>query len=148
MKSEPRAYYLSNNAYDRLVGMAQKRQYVKWGTNKAKGLSSFLNDLAQIELEDTRPASVRERHEQEMKYNRAPTWLQIRIRRARLLTLTEDALARYWKVAFEVGICKAGGYAVGGPTMRSPVPSVAYVIEAIALGWLTPVEWPKGNLEQ
>lgn len=144
MKNPVRAYYISDVAYDRLTMFAQKARYVKFGASRAKGMSEFLSDLALKPLEDTRPPFTKERHAQEVAYGHAPTWLQYHTRRARLLSLTEDAVARYFKVGYQVGIIKAEPYAIGGPDRRTPYPTVAYVLEGIGLKWLTPVndDWP------
>jgi hypothetical protein len=137
-----RTYYISDTAYFRLVNAAQRYRYVQFGSKRVKGLSEFLNDLAKIPMEDTRPPIVRERHVEEIRNNRAPTWMNTRLRRQRLLTLTEDSIQRYFLVAYQVGIVRADPYPVGGPDRSTPYPSVALVLEAIGLGWLTPIEYP------
>lgn len=122
--------------------MAQRHKFVRFGSARVKGLSDFLNQLATIPLLDTRPDLVKMRHQEEIRNNRAPTWLHVRVRRSRLLKLNDDAIARYYLAAFQFGITRAQPYAVGGPDMRTPYPSVAFVLEAIGLGWLTPEEFP------
>lgn len=143
-----RSYYISDKAYNSLIGLGQRHKYILYGTSRAKGMSEFLIDLADKELEDTRPPFVRQRHEEEIKWNRAPTWLHSRQRRARLLTLTDHAIECYFKVAFEVGIIRVDPpYTIGGPARDNPIPSVAFVLEAIGLKWIQPIneDYPIGN---
>jgi hypothetical protein len=138
------SYYLSDYSYSRLIGMAQRHKYIPFGSERAKGLSQFFIDLSVMPFEDTRPPLVKDRHREEEKHGSAPTWLHIRTRRARLLTLTDDAIARYFLVAYQVGIIRTEPFIKGGPDRRTPYPSVALVLEAIGLGWITPTEFPTG----
>lgn len=135
-------YYLSDKAYNHLIHLAQIKKYVSFGSARVKGLSTFLNELATFELLDTRPDNVKKRHEEQEALGRAPTWLHHRQRRARSLSLTDDAIQRYFKVAFEVGIIQNEPFIVGGPSRLTPIPSVAYVLEGIGLEWLTPKDLP------
>jgi hypothetical protein len=146
MRPKARAYYITDLAFGKLVGLAQRHRYVRFGTERAKGLSEFLNDLSHFDMEDTRPQIVKERHEQEIRLNRSPTWLYVYNRRARLLSLTDEALQKYVEVALQVGIIKKDPYPIGGPDRRTPYPTVSLVIEGIGLGWITPVTIPIGTL--
>lgn len=145
MPAHVHTYYISDKAYNALTGMGQRRRFIPFGTARVKGLSEFLSLLARSSFEDTRPPNVKLRHQEEMAHNRAPNWAHSRQRRARPLTLTDDAIARYWNIAFLVGITRAEGFAIGGPPTNIPYPSVAYVLEAIGLGWLTPDTLPLGS---
>lgn len=138
MKTPSRIYYVSDYAYSRLLTMAQQGRFVSYGASKARGMSRFIDTLSYIPMDDTRPDLVRRRHEEEIRNNRAPTWLHIKIRRARLLTITDDTIARLLLVAHQVGIIGDKPFAVGGPKRNIPYPIVALVIEAIGLGWITP----------
>lgn len=136
------AYYISDYAYNQLVYMAQKQGYIPWNTIRAKGMSNFLNDLASYPLEDTRPIHTKNRHEEEIRNNRAPTWTN-RSKRGRLIRLTDDSLQSYVEAALKFGIIREDPYPVGGPDRRTPYPTVGCVLEAIGLGWLTPQNLPK-----
>lgn len=142
---DARAYYLTDNGYGKLVHMAQRARYVEFGASRVRGMSDFLNELCTTEFDDTRPELVRQRHEEEIAHGRAPTWMQNRNRRSRLLTLTDDAIARYFLVAYQVGIIRREPYAIGGPSRRTELPAVSLVLEAIGLGWITPADLPRGN---
>lgn len=128
--------------------MAQRNNWVSYGTQRARGLSEFLNELSREKLIDNRPPNIVRRHEEEARYGRAPTWTYVRQRRARLLTLNEDTIVRYFKVAYEVGITRAEPWPIGGPDMKTPYPSVAFVLEGIGLEWIIPKmgEYPRGKL--
>lgn len=143
MNATPRAYYISDLSFNKLVGIAQRQQYVQFGSERVKGLSDFLNDLSKYPMEDTRPALVKERHQEEIKHDRAPTWTHIRTRRNRQLKLTDDAIERFFLVAYQMGIIRMKPFVRGGPDRRTPFPSVALVLEAIGLGWITPIELPR-----
>lgn len=142
MRADPRLFYLSDGAYDYLITKAQHNGWLPWGTKRVKGISPFLCKLATYEMEDTRPDLVRQRHEEEIQHNHAPTWLHNKMRRSRMLMLTDDAVARYLLIAHIMGIIKNEPWATGGPDMRTPYPTVSLVLEAIGLRWITPVAWP------
>lgn len=143
MAAENRIYYLTEKSYAALIGMSQKCGYVKFGAQRAKGLSPFLIDLAQMPMDDTRPPLVKQRHDEEIKYNRAPTWMNSRLRRARMLSLNNDAIARYLLIAHKMGIIRTEPWIIGGPDRKTPYPTIAIVLEAIGLGWITPREFPE-----
>lgn len=142
MNYPPRAYYLSDPAYNVLINIAQVKKYVARNSDRAKGLSTFLNDLAQMKMTDTRPSIVIERHNQEIKHNHAPTWLKYHNRRGRLLKLSDDAIARYILHAHKVGIIRDEPWPVGGPDRKLPYATISLVLEGIGLQWITPDEWP------
>jgi hypothetical protein len=140
-----RALYISDYAYAKLITLAQRQRYVPYGSSRVKGIGEFLEDIAHKEFVDTRPPLVRERHEQELRYNRAPVWLHNRRRRSRLIKLSDGAVARLFKIAFLVGIIREEPFIIGGPSRTNPLPSVAYVVESIGLGWITPDVYPIGQ---
>jgi hypothetical protein len=135
-------YYLTDRSYAYLVHTAQKQGYVEFGAKRVRGMSDFLNDLALCEFEDTRPDLVKRRHNEERTFNRAPTWMNVRQRRARSLQLNPPAVDRYFLVALQMGIIEVEPFAVGGPARNTPYPSIAIVLEAIGLQWITPNMWP------
>ena len=139
-----RSYLITDAAYGRLITMAQQRRFVKYGSERVKGLSEFLTELSKVEFIDNRPIYVKEMHEQEIKFGRAPTWFRTRDRRPRRLTLTEDAIERYVMIALRAGIIKDEPYAVGGPQRLTPYPTVSNVLEVIGLQWLLPDSLPLG----
>jgi hypothetical protein len=142
MNPEPRLYYISDTAYNRLITLAQQARYVPYGSNKVIGLSAFLNDLASCPFRDTRPPLVKQRHEQEIALNHAPTWTSVKFRRTRTLKLTDDAIARYYLMSHRVGITRKEPYVRGEPSRISPYPAIGFVLEGIGLQWLTPTELP------
>lgn len=135
-------FYVSDKAFGHLVHLAQVRGYVKWGAQRVKGLSEFLNMLSESKFTDTRPDLVRQRHEEEIRMGRAPTWLHTRTRRARNLQLSETAIENYLELAYKVKIIKDEPYTIGGPSRLTPQPSVSLVLEGIGLQWLTPKTLP------
>lgn len=137
-----RSYLITDAAYGRLITMAQQRRYVKYGSERVKGLSEFLTALSAVEFIDNRPDYIKEMHTQEIKFGRAPTWFRTRDRRPRRLTLTEDAIERYVMIALRAGIIKDEPYIIGGPLRRTPYPVVANVLEVIGLQWLLPDNLP------
>lgn len=141
-KTPVHSYYLSERAYNSLIVMAQHQRYLPFGTRRAKGLSEFLNDLSSFSLEDTRPPLVLRRHREEERRNRAPTWVHTRLRRSRPLKLTDAAIENYVGCAYVFGIIRNDPFAIGGPRRTTPYPTVAFVLEAIGLKWLTPVDLP------
>lgn len=148
MDNEPaRSYYISDFAYGRLIGMAQRNRFVEYGSNRVRGMSKFLNYLSVMPMNDTCPDLVKERHIQEIKNNRAPSWSHTRLRRNRLLKLTDDAIERYILVAWEMDIIRAEPWAKGGPDRSTPYPTISIVLEAIGLGWITPEMFPTGNIK-
>ena len=140
-----KAYYVSHKAFSQLLLKAKEGGYVKWNSDRARGFSQFLNELAQIEMTDSRPPLVYQRHLEEVAHNRAPTWMNVRMRKCRLLYLTEDSIARYLLVAFDVGIIRGEPYAIGGPDRKTPYPTVSLVIEGLGLGWITPEKFPRNK---
>ena len=140
MRSQLCAVYLSDYSYNRLISLAQRNRWLPYEVKRAHGLSAFLNALSHFPLVDTRPENIRRRHDEEIKMNHAPTWSYVSQRRSRLLTLNEETIALLFRVAFQVGIIRAEPWAVGGPRRNSPIPSIAFVIEAIGLGWISPKE--------
>jgi hypothetical protein len=144
MRAPVRLFYLSDKSFEKLVFMAKKAGYVAWGANRLRGLSEYLSELAQLSFTDTRPPLVVERHNQEIQEHHAPTW-STRARRTHALMLTEDAIARYYLVAFQVGIMRINpSYLHGTPSRLTPTPAVSHVLEAIGKEWITPV----GNVRQ
>lgn len=143
-------FYISDRAYNHLVHLAQTKHYVKWGTKRAKGLSNFLNDLAldnfslsnKSRFIDTRPPLVKQRHEEEIRLDRAPSWLHTRTRRAHNLILSEDTINKYMHVALQMGIAREEPYTIGNRSTLSPQPNVSLVLEGIGLTWITPDRLP------
>lgn len=141
-KAPSRLYYISDTAYAYLTQLAVRQGYKKNTTERAVGMSEFLDDLAYRKFTDTRPPNVRSRHDEEIKHNRAPIWLSYVTRRQRMLYLPRPAIARYMHLAEEVGITREEPYIVGGPSVTRPISVVGYVLEGIGLKWITPESWP------
>lgn len=137
-----RHYYITDKAFQKLILMAQQGHYVKPGTERAKGMSDFFNDLAHYALKDTRPPFVVQRHQEERRNNRAPTWTFTRFRRARSLKLTDEAIESYLTSALVFGIIEINPFPIGGPRRDTPYPAISIVLEAIGLGYLTPESMP------
>jgi hypothetical protein len=135
-------FYVSDKAYNHIVLLAQQCGYVKYGSNKVKGLSTFINDLAHTTFYDTRPELVKARHRDEMRMGRAPTWLHTRTRRMRNLQLDESTIRKFVEVALQVGIIRPEPDTIGGVSRLTPGPTVALVLEAIGLQWITPTVLP------
>jgi hypothetical protein len=135
-------FYVSDKAYGHLVILAQQCGYVKWGSGRVKGLSQFINDLAHTTFYDTRPDLVKERHRDEMRMGRAPTWLHTRTRRMRSLQLDEYTIKKFVEVALQVGIIRPEPDVIGSVSRITPGPTVALVLEAIGLRWITPSTLP------
>lgn len=135
-------FYISDHAFGHLVHLAQLRGYVPYGSQRVKGLSKFLNDLAKTKFIDTRPDLVVRRHQEEIEHDHAPTWTHTRTRRARNIQLTDDSLARYLLVASNNGIIRNPPYTTGNPQMTTAQPAVSLVLEGIGLEWLTPDTLP------
>lgn len=140
--SEYQQYYISDKAYRNLVTMAQRQKYVKELTQRHKGMSEFVADLAYYEFKDTRPPNVIERHKQQIAFNRAPIWTEFAVRRVRRLFIPHPAELRYLKIARQVGIIRDEPWAIGGPSILKPIPIISYVLEGIGLGWITPTRLP------
>lgn len=145
-------YFISDRAYDILTQYGQRQGYIKLPTNtkeaanRANGMSAFLEALPYTSFEDTRPQLVRQRHQEEIKHNRAPSWTGYYSRRQRQITLTEQAMEKYIMIAISLNIITPEPYAVGGPSRLTFIPTISLVLEAIGLKWLTPVSFPlKGN---
>lgn len=137
-----RIYYISDKAYQKLVQFSVRQGYKKLETERAYGMSEFLEDLAYYDFIDTRPQSIIERHNQEIAHDRAPTWTSYGNRRPRMLYLPAPAIQRYITQAYIFGIIREVPYVKGGPSVVQPISVVAYVLEGIGLEWITPIRFP------
>lgn len=142
MKVESKLYQISETAYRNLYLTAMRQGYVKSGLSKARGMSQFIIDMSLCTYYDTRPSNVVDRHNQEIAMNRAPKWTSYIIRKARMLTLSQEVIDNYIVIAYQFGIMHDPPYAVGGPSILQPVSIVGYVLEGIGLKWLTPEKLP------
>lgn len=142
LKTEPRLYSISETAFKYIQQIAVRQGYLKPRLAKSRGLSEFLEDLAYASFIDTRPLNIVDRHNMEINIHRAPRWTSYIVRKARMITITEDAIKNYILIAYKFGIIKDPPYAVGGPSITKPVSVVGYVLEGIGLKWLTAEKLP------
>lgn len=138
----PALYYISDHSYQNLTQMGQRQGYIRLQAARAHGMTDFLDALSKSNFQDTRPNHVKIRHESEIRNFRAPTWTSYFQRRTRLLSISDEAMARFIQIALSFGIIEPKPFAVGGPSRLTMIPTTSLVLEGIGLGWITPVNLP------
>ena len=134
--------YISDDAYEFLVLKAVDGEFVRAGTHRRGGMGYFLGQLSRIECYDTRPKYLRETDNFMIAANRTPYWSAgLHVKRARLLTIDNNAIERFCTTAVIHGIFIKKGF-IGGPKPKSPISIAGAVIEAIGVEYLEPIYWP------
>lgn len=135
-------FFISDQAYSVLTRLGQRQGYINIDPKRVNGMSKFLEDLADANFKDTRPSTVVQRHEAEVRFGRAPLWATYHLRRQRLLTLSDLALMKYMQIALSFGIINPEPFPVGGPSRLTMIPTTSLVLEGIGLEWITPISVP------
>jgi len=101
----------------------------------ARGVSAYINAIGVGDFEDTRPIHIKEYHEQELVAN----WSCEEYRPQTRLRLAPLVILNMYKYGLEHGIVN--------PRVVSEQPPASsilgYMLEAIGIEWLTPINPPK-----
>lgn len=100
-----------------------------------RGLSSYIDAIATCEFEDTRPSDVRELHQAMLSSNYFPYWSAEEYRPQTRLKLRDFTLVKLYAFGITNDIINPRRVVVNPPV----VSVIGYVLEAIGISWLTPV---------
>lgn len=104
-----------------------------------RGLSAYIDALATCNFEDTRPDDVRELHEAMLASNYFPFWSAEEYRPQTRLHLYNTTIAKLYAFGITNDIINPRRVVMNPPA----VSVIGYVLEAIGINWLTPVDPPK-----
>lgn len=137
MSSRPfQIIHLSPTAKEGLKYQAFLLGYVRSMQNKNyNGLSGYINAIASCELQDTRPDDIREYH----SYMDVPNWSCEEYRPQNKFRLSPRAILKLYEFGLEHDITDPRRLQEKPPA----VTVIGYVLEAIGIEWLTPINPPR-----
>lgn len=119
---------------------ARRLDFIKSPTN-AYGMSTFIEHVVTLPMEDSRPDDVRSQDADMLQAGYAPEWRQYTPLKRRGVTLTQDTLVRAAVLAVQLGIAyPPERRMIGAPTYIDGPKCLSSILEAIGTDWIE-VTW-------